>query len=438
MKTIRDSVHNFIQFNKNSEKLLLDLIDTQEFQRLRQIKQLGLTSFTFPGAEHSRFTHSLGVTHVMKRLLDKLGSLKVEKNAPFIQELEDHRLLALSAALLHDIGHGPFSHVLENTTKIRHEKWTVSIILCDTEIHQVLENYRTGFANEVAEVIQKTHSSRAVIKLLSSQLDADRIDYLLRDSKMTGAGYGYFDLEWLIHVLRIGEVNGEMEVGFDKDKGLSIAEDFVMARYYMYMNVYFHKTSRSAELLIDRIFQRAIELSKNGDLPLPEDLFQILTNGLTVKTVHHYLNLTDNSIWFFIYQWKNHEDPILSDLSNRLIHRKLYKSVDLDKVDETALFGKVMHLSKVNGIPFQYIYLKDEAISSSYDDNYILQTKESNRNKITNEQIILFDKNGNGEELSNLSETIKQIRNKKIFIPRIFLPNDYLEDIFSNSNPSIF
>ncbi len=365
----------------------------------------------------------------MKRLLDKLSRLKEDYITPFIHELEEHRLLALTAALLHDVGHGPFSHVLEKTTNIRHEKWTVEIILGDTEIHQVLESYCTGFAKEVADVIQKTHSSRAVVKLLSSQLDADRIDYLLRDSKMTGAGYGYFDLEWLIHVLRIGEVNGEVEVGLDNNKGLSIAEDFVMARYYMYVNVYFHKSSRSAELLIDRIFQRAIELNQNNELDLPQDLFQILIYGLTPQTIRNYLRLTDNTIWFYIYQWKEHKDPILQDLSSRLIHRKLYKAVDLSEVDENELFQKVLRLCKDKGVPYQYVYLKDEAISSSYDDNYILHSNRVTETKVASEQIILFDKNGNGEELSNLSEIIKQIRNKKILIPRIFLPEEYVIDL---------
>ncbi|TCS81071.1 HD domain-containing protein [Tepidibacillus fermentans] len=429
MKTIRDPVHNIIQFDKNEERLLLDLIDTLDFQRLRHIRQLGLTSFTFPGAEHTRFTHSLGVTHVMKRLLDKLTSLKGDNIQPFIHELKEHRLLALTAALLHDIGHGPFSHVLEKTTKIRHEKWTIAIILGDTEIHQVLENYRQGFAQDVADVIQRTHSSRALVKLLSSQLDADRIDYLLRDSKMTGAGYGYFDLEWLIHVLRIGEVNGEIEVGLDKDKGLSIAEDFVMARYYMYVNVYYHKTSRSAELLIDRIFERAIELNKEGKLELPNDLYEILINGLNPKTIKNYLGLTDNTIWFYIYQWKDHQDPILSDLCSRFVHRKLYKTVPIDQMNEMALFEKVLALSKEKGIPHQYIYLKDEAIISSYEDDYILRNESSSNKKVATEQIILFDKKGNYEELSNISDTIRQIRNKKIFIPRIFMPEEYIKMI---------
>lgn len=429
MKTIRDPIHNIIQFDKDSEKLLLNLMDTAEFQRLRYIKQLGLSSFTYPGAEHTRFAHSLGVTHLMKRFIDKITSLKGEMNRKFTEELMDQRLLALTAALLHDIGHGPFSHALEKTTKIRHENWTIAIILGDTQINGLLESHKSGFAQEVADVIRRTHSSSVVVKLLSSQIDTDRIDYLLRDSKMTGAGYGTFDLEWLINVLRIGEANGEIEVGLDKDKGLSIAEDFIMARYYMYVNVYFHKTTRSAELLIDKIFERAVELKGTNEIELPNDLEEILTKKLRSETIKNYLNLTDNTIWHFILQWKSHKDPILSDLCIRLTTRNLFKSISTD-LDQMELFERVSIISKEKGIPYKYFFLRDEATSSSYKDTYILQSpksEEKDSEREASEQVILFDKKGNSTELSDSSDMIRRIRNKKILIPRIYIPKEYKE-----------
>lgn len=155
MKVFRDPVHNIILFDKDEERLIIDLIDTKEFQRLRHIKQLGLSFFTYPGAEHSRYIHSLGVTHLMKRFIDKISSLK-NIDTKYIEELQDNRLLALTAALLHDVGHGPFSHALEKTTKIKHEKWTIEIVLGETKINDILENYKKGFAREVADVIQRT------------------------------------------------------------------------------------------------------------------------------------------------------------------------------------------------------------------------------------------------------------------------------------------
>ncbi|WP_018130886.1 HD domain-containing protein [Effusibacillus pohliae] len=427
MKTIRDPVHNIIQIDTESEKLLLDLIDTREFQRLRFIKQLGLSSFTYPGAEHTRFSHSLGVTHLMKRFIDKIGGLSGATNKKYAEELNDHRLLALAAALLHDIGHGPFSHALERTTGVRHEKWTIQIILGNTEINSILEKHRPGFAREVADVIQRMHASKAVVKLLSSQLDTDRIDYLLRDSKMTGAGYGSFDLEWLIHSLRIGEVNGEAEVGLDLEKGLSIAEDFVMARYYMYQNVYFHKTTRSAELLIDRIFERAVELQRDGQLELPDDLTAILEKGIAADTLDNFINLTESTIWHHIGMWQHHRDRILSDLCKRLMQRRLYKTI-LTDYDIVELSERVLAISKQTGIPHKYILFRDVASSSSYRDSYILEspkTEENETEKEASEQIFLFDRTGNSVELSQVSDLINLIRNKKISISRVYVPEEY-------------
>lgn len=425
MKAFRDPIHNLITFDKINERLLLDLIDTREFQRLRQIKQLGLSSFTYPGAEHSRFTHSLGVTHLMRRFIDKICSLRSVENK-YKTELEQNKLLALTAALLHDIGHGPFSHALEKTTKVKHEKWTAEIILGKTEINSVLESYKTGFSREVADVIHRTHSSKAIVKLLSSQLDTDRIDYLLRDSRMTGAGYGSFDLEWMINTLRIGEVNGDTEVGLDLDKGLSIAEDFVMARYYMYINVYFHKTTRSAELLIDKVFERASELQREEKVHMPEDLSAILQQGAGNETVNNYVNLNDNMIWYYVFLWSNNKDTILSDLCKRLLSRRFFKEMPVPtgpKIIE--IYMKAQEYCKDNNLVPNYYLLRDEASSSFYKDPYILQALKSEGKEVereASEQIFLFDKKGNSQELSNVSEVIRQIRNRKILIERFYLP----------------
>lgn len=433
MKTIRDPVHNVIQFDKVKEKLLLDLIDTREFQRLRHIKQLGLSAFTYPGAEHTRFAHSLGVTHLMKRFIEKLCSLRDKKYEKHIEELKNYRLLALAAALLHDIGHGPFSHALERTTGIKHERWTIAIIEGDTEVNKVLKDHGLN-PREVSDVIQRTHKSTAVVKLLSSQLDADRIDYLLRDSKMTGAGYGSFDLEWLINVLTLGEVNGVVEVGLDKEKGLSIAEDFVMARYYMYLNVYFHKTTRSAELLIDKIFNKALELhnKNNKEIEFPTDLEVILNsanNNLT-NTIQNYINLTDSTIWHYITIWSKHSDEVLSDLCSRVLNRKFFKAFE-PKGDLMSIYDKINETCMKKGLPRDYYFLIDEAKSSSYKDTYILNRPyvEKPGEREASEQIFLFDKEGNGEELSNMSEIIKAIRNKQISIKRFYAPEEIKEII---------
>ncbi|MCF6092840.1 HD domain-containing protein [Microaerobacter geothermalis] len=430
MKVFRDPVHNIIQFDKQDERLIIDLLDTPEFQRLRHIRQLGFSFLTYPGAEHSRFSHSLGVIHVMKRFIEKLSRSKEKDAKRFVEEINDQRMLALVAALLHDIGHGPFSHALERITKVRHERWTVKIITGDTMVKEVLESYRTGFSEEVAEVIRRTHSSKAVVKLLSSQLDTDRIDYLLRDSKLTGAGYGTFDLEWLINSLRLGSINGEMEVGLDLDKGKSIAEDFVMARYYMYVNVYFHKTTRSAELLVEKIFERVSEL-KTGGVPveIPDDLQQLLEMGLSDEGLFHYLKLDDHIIWYFLSRWAKHDDPILSDLSKRLLNRKLYKII-LRSMDWFTLMELAKNAEKSHGIPQKYLLLRDEISSSSYKDTYIMHKPhdfEGPQEQEASEQIFLFDEEGKEYELSQVSDVIKTIRNKQIIREGYYVP-EYLRD----------
>ncbi|MEL1133815.1 HD domain-containing protein [Desulfitobacterium sp. THU1] len=424
MKTFRDPVHNIISFDKISEKVLLDLIDTKEFQRLRHIKQLGLSSFTYPGAEHTRFMHSLGVVHLTKRFIDKICTLK-NIDLRYIDELKENRILALAAALLHDIGHGPFSHALEKTTKVKHETWTIEIITGDTEIKSVLESYKTGFSREVAEVIHRTHESKAIVKLLSSQLDTDRIDYLIRDSKFSGAGYGAFDLEWLINCLRIGEVNGDTEFGLDLNKGLSIAEDFIMARYYMYVNVYFHRATRSAELIIDKIFQRAAELDREGKVGLPEDLSEIIQRISVHDTLNNYLNLTESTILHYFSLWTKSNDEILTDLCNRLLNRKLFKEIQFDG-NLFEFWAKAVKIFGEKGIPTDYYLLMDEATSSTYKDYYISQKpKAEESEREASEQIFLFDKIGNGIELTNKSKIINQIRNEGIKINRMFMPEEY-------------
>lgn len=350
--------------------------------------------------------------------------------------------------MLHDIGHGPFSHALETVTGVDHEKWTRAIIMGNTEVNQILENYKKGFANEVAEIINRTHNNKVIVKLLSSQLDADRIDYLLRDSIMTGAGYGSFDLEWLINVLRVGKVNGNLEVGLDLEKGLSIAEDFVMARYYMYKNVYFHKTTRCAECFMKNIFERVFELKEEGrEVEIPEELAIVIEATkaeqkdakedkiLTGKVLDSYLRLTDYKIWYFVDKWMEDKDPVLSSLSKRLLHRDFYKKIPVSEKEfefiEIYSFIKEEIAEKRN-INTKYLLFTDNPSSSAYEDTYISSTSKSSESggeMEANEQIFLFDKKGNFYELSRESLVINAIRRDKISFYRSFVPKGIKEKI---------
>jgi len=321
-RNYRDPLHNIISLEESvpEDRLLIDLIDTPEFQRLRRIKQLGLALFTYQGAEHSRFTHSLGVMHLMTRTLDLLGS----------QQRISHeaRTVGRAGALLHDVGHGPFSHVIEKVLGFHHEDWTRRIVLDEgTGINRVLREFDPELPGRVASLYDHTYTPAFIAQLVSSQLDCDRMDYLLRDSLMTGAKYGIYDLEWVLHALKIDEQNDRVYV---ESKGLYAVEEYLQARYYMFRQVYFHRTLRAAEAVLVSTLKRARELIETGELGF-RVAGSILEKMLTGEKVvaSEYLQLDDVDLTFHLKQWSRDRDPILADLAGRFINRNLFKAMDL-------------------------------------------------------------------------------------------------------------
>src|SRR6478609_8381354 len=248
----RDSVHNIINIDSDTAegRLLVELIDTPEFQRLRRVRQLGLAYFAYQSAEHSRFTHSLGAGHLATRILDKLAR-KYTISA-------EERVAVRAAALLHDIGHGAFSHVIESILGFHHEQFTIDAVLSgETGVGRVLCDFSSEIAGSVASIIRGDFYNVALAQIVSSQLDADRMDYLLRDSLMTGAKYGIYDLEWIINALAIDEEGDRIYV---EARGLYAVEEYLQARYYMFRQVYFHRALRSAEAVLRAILRRALRL----------------------------------------------------------------------------------------------------------------------------------------------------------------------------------
>src|SRR5262245_48648901 len=243
----RDSVHNIIRVKTDSPEgaLIAKLVDAAEFQRLRRVRQLGLAHFAYQAAEHSRFTHSLGAFHLATRILAKLRTR--------YSISDDDQLAVRVAALLHDVGHGAFSHVLESILDFHHEDFTVEAVLSnETEIGKLLCLYSPDLAPRVAEIIRGTFRPMALAQLVSSQLDVDRMDYLLRDSLMTGVKYGVFDLEWIIKSMELNETDDQLYVSA---RGLYAVEDYLQARYYMFRQVYFHRTLRAAETLLQSLLR---------------------------------------------------------------------------------------------------------------------------------------------------------------------------------------
>ena len=361
----RDPVHNIIALSEGraGDALLVALIDTPEFQRLRHIKQLGLALYTYQGAEHSRFTHSLGVMHLMTRVLDRLGErYKIDEEA---------RIVARAAALLHDVGHGPFSHVIEKVLRENHEHWTTRI-LADraTEVHARLAECDAGLPEKVVAAIEHRYRPAFVGQLVSSQLDVDRFDYLLRDSLMTGAKYGIYDLEWIIHALEIDEAGDRVYVSA---KGIYAVEEYLQARYYMFRQVYFHRTLRSAEAILLSILRRAVELVREGGLRflVPDSVLERVLVGAELATAD-YLQFDDHDVMFHIKQWMREKDPVLRDLARRFVERRLFKAVDVDLPAEAragfieAARGRVAAL----GYDPAYYLIEDRAADIPYYGYY--------------------------------------------------------------------
>jgi hypothetical protein len=342
---------------------MVDLIDTPEFQRLRRIKQLGLALFTYQGAEHSRFAHSLGVLHLMTRVLDRLGERhKIG---------EEDRAVARAAALLHDIGHGSFSHVMEKVLNFHHEALTVEAVLSnETEVGRVLRSYAPNMPERVASVIEGRFQPAALAQLVSSQLDVDRMDYLLRDSLMTGAKYGIYDLEWIINALAIDEANDRIYV---EARGLYAVEEYLQARYYMFRQVYFHRTLRSAEAVLRSTLRRALELVDQGREVwcAPGTAFEKVLRREPL-TIQEHLEMDDSDIIFHLKQWQRVNDDVLSDLSRRFIGRRLFKAIDLDMPEsERAEFLDAARRVVINaGYDPQLYFIEDHAKDIPYYNFY--------------------------------------------------------------------
>src|SRR5215813_2625613 len=328
----RDPVHNIIRVRTDNDEgqLMVRLIDSREFQRLRRIKQLGLGLYTYQGAEHSRFTHSLGAFHLMTRVLDRLGER-------YSINPED-RVAARAAALLHDVGHGSFSHVMEKVLNFHHEQWTVQVLLSEqTDIGELLRSHSHDLPQKVASIIEGKFKPSALAQLVSSQLDVDRMDYLLRDSLMTGAKYGLYDLEWIINALQIDDEADRIYVAA---QGVHAVEEYLQARYYMFRQVYFHRTLRSAEAVLRSALRRALELVAGGRAVwcAPGSAFAKVLRREHL-TISEHLQIDDSDVIFHLKQWQTVKDEILCDLSRRFVGRTLFKAIDLDMpVDERAGF----------------------------------------------------------------------------------------------------
>jgi len=318
---LRDPVHGLVSFEGAAERVMMALLATREVQRLRRVRQLGLTSLVFPGAEHSRFAHAVGAAHVMVRLLERIG--QCQEALPPDQRMEQEAVAdAVAATLLHDLGHGPFSHLFEEVLPDarRHESWTVQAVRDpSTDVHRALEGLSAGMAGRVAELLTGTYRLGYLGRAVSGTLDVDRCDYLLRDSHMTGVRYGLYDLDWLLRALSFDQTpSGEWVLAIEGRKGLPPIEGFFLGRHFMYRQVYHHKATRAAEFLIRAIFVRVAELVRDGSAPEPiPAALRAASRGEDVS-LDDYLDLDDGQLMYCFAAWERGDDGTLADLCARL------------------------------------------------------------------------------------------------------------------------
>jgi HD superfamily phosphohydrolase len=331
---LRDPVHGLVAFEGDDEGVVELLIDTPEVQRLRRVRQLGVTSLAFPGAEHSRFAHAVGAAFVMKLLLARLhaigGALPPEQRVTSGRARE-----ALAAALLHDVGHGPLSHLFENAIPGTppHETWTERIVLDpSTGVNRVLSSIDRGLPARVVDLVHGRHDIPYLAKAVSGELDVDRCDYLLRDAHATGVRYGVYDLDWLLRSLcfappDVGAPGPALAI--DGAKGLPAIEAFITARLFMFQQVYQHKATRAAEWMIRTILARAVRVLRDGGaLDGVPGAVGAGARGEAIA-LGDYLELDDGVLWGAMHAWEGAGDRPLADLARRIRARALFKTFEL-------------------------------------------------------------------------------------------------------------
>jgi uncharacterized protein len=336
-KLFRDPVHDIISLDLEDpvESLLFRLIRAPSFQRLRRIRQLGFANLVYPGAEHSRFGHSLGVVHVARTILQ---SLRLELSV-------SDRMEVLCAALLHDIGHGPFSHAIETVTGRPHEHYTQKIVTsAETQIYETLADVDPTLPERISRYYGPRElfpsDRRLFLDIVSSQLDADRLDYILRDGLATGVKIGVYDYRRIIAMFRPypGPDPGVRTDGISRlavsHRAREAVDGYLIARFHMFKQVYLHKTVRAAEKMLETLLRRAGQLEEQGwefrrglDTPLRR-----LVRGEELDVADH-LSLDDTNIWSAVKEWQFEGDETLSSLSRALLERRLYKTISLTTRD---------------------------------------------------------------------------------------------------------
>jgi HD superfamily phosphohydrolase len=383
-KIINDPVYGFLHFR---EPEVFRIIEHAWLQRLRNIKQMGMAYHVYPGAVHTRFHHSLGACHLMGRALEVLKQKGIAIS-------EKEAIAARLAILLHDVGHGPFSHALENSLveNVSHE------LLSKMMMKKLNEEFDGGLT-EAIQIFEHSHPKKFLHQLVSSQLDMDRMDYLNRDSFYTGVSEGIISYDRILQMLTV--VNDELLV---EEKGVHSVEKFIIARRLMYWQVYLHKTVLGAEMLLVNALRRAKELAHSGvALFCTPALHHFLYHPLTKKDFEEnpihlklYASLDDSDIIASIKTWQSHEDAILATLCKMIVQRRLYKTVLSSQPLDAVLEEK------------KEIFKKENPHLSNKDLSYFVFTGKTATStyNIDDERIAIIMKNGTVKDISDVDNAL--------------------------------
>lgn len=387
-KVIRDPIYSYILVDY---KIIWDLLSTFEVQRLRRILQLAGTNYVFPSCEHTRFVHSLGAYEVTRKIITTVEDIKNSLT-------EEEKVQVLCTALLHDIGHGPYSHCFESFHEVSHEEYTRLIILDkDSEVNKVLVSYDDNLPELISAIINHTHPNPILYQLISSQIDADRMDYLLRDAYMSGTPYGSFDVNRIMRIMKVKDHNIVY-----KKSGVSAIENYIMGRYHMYEQVYYHPVSTCVEILFSSFLKRIKELHLRG-YKFNFDITTLVPflNTNDKVAIKDYVMLDDIVVNFYIKQALNEKDLILKDLARRIIYRDL---LDYEVLKDKKDIENKKREAQIKGFNSDYyvaaLRLRRNIYKKYGDVNY------------AGINILLDD--GTIKEITKVSQIVEAISNSKI------------------------
>lgn len=428
---VRDPIHNIISFAANEfEDVIWQIIQTRPFQRLRRIKQLGFSDNVYPGATHSRFAHSVGVFHTARQLMEVVRRYQDE----FRQSKAER---ALAAALVHDVGHGPFSHAFEefgrrHELKLANHEAVSDALIRDSEIANVLKSLGSGFHDDVAQVIASEGPQTVYDAVVSSQFDADRLDYMRRDRLMAGSSHGVIDYDWLISNLKIGKVptgidekqTGELDTFVIDQKAIFAAEGYVTGLFQLYPTIYFHKATRGLEKLYTEILSEVFALCRDNSeaqsgLPTNHPLIRFMKEPNELNRV---LELDDTVISGALSMMASSQSAKISRFAKMMRDRTLLECIDLrielqrrsrlseantdDRMKLDALIADIHQEVSNNGF--------DESIQLYRDSYKRSPYKDVQQSKGPLNQIMVLEPDGSLVDLKRRSSVVSAIRSYKI------------------------